>query len=172
MKQLILPALLQCLLLLFLIPKDKNEGEKELFRRQRWKAFDILIVLLVYHLAIFLYFHIYDTNYHIVKKFIGKNPYVLQLSLLIFIALYFKFKIKQSITSLGFAAIYLKRNILLGFIVASMALALFASIFFLLGRDPSSLRLVKALKEFSHPWHYVTFFLGTLVLLGPLMEEI
>jgi len=172
MKQLILPPILQLLLLLFLIPKDKNEGEKELFRRQRWETFDILIVFLVYNLAMFLFSYLFDTNFHIVKKFIGKNPYILHLSLLIFITLFFKFKIKQRITSLGFSTLDLKRNIFFGITIAFLALVFFASIFFLLGKDPSSLKSVQLLKNITHPWYYVTFFFGTLVLLGPLVEEI
>jgi len=170
MKHLLLIPLLHFLLLLFLLPKDKHKGEKKLFERQRWRTFDIFVVFSVYNLAMFLFFYL--TEFHFVKMFIAKNPYFLHLSLLIFIVLFFKFKIKQSITSLGFSTLDLRRNIIFGITIAFIALVFFGSIFFLLGKDPSSLKSVQLLKSITHPWYYVTFFFGTLVLLGPLVEEI
>jgi membrane protease YdiL (CAAX protease family) len=45
MKDLIVAAIGFIFLLLLLIPKDKNNGEKELFKAQHWDASDVAIVL-------------------------------------------------------------------------------------------------------------------------------
>jgi membrane protease YdiL (CAAX protease family) len=91
--------------------------------------------------------------------------------LLLFLILFFKFRIRRSIIILGFTSINFKKNVVLGILTGFIGFLIFFSIFSLLGRDPLSLRLVKAMKDTTNHWYYLTFFFGLFVLFAPLVEE-
>lgn len=100
MKNILSSALLQLFLLVFLLAKDKNDGEKELFRRQQWKPFDVLIIVVV-GLNFFPILNSYLIDSFLFKNMV-KNFCIPTLMQLIFLIIYFKFKLKQSIGILGF----------------------------------------------------------------------
>jgi hypothetical protein len=77
MKNIILSTALQLLPLAFLLRNDKNDGEKELFKKQSWKALDASIIVL--SVDFFSFVLHYLLKFDIVKQVAKPNPYILDL---------------------------------------------------------------------------------------------
>ena len=169
----------QIFLLLFFFAKDKNDGEKKLFKRQQWKALDVVIMLLLME-AYPLYFVL--VAYIFLQFNIDLRPlihslsnrdivfYVSVISLLLLI-LIFKFKFKQAFSILGFGKDELRRNIALGMLVGLAAFLTIDGLYLLLLPKQFEERVVEMLTTIRNPYDYFILFFGT-VFLGPLVEEV
>lgn len=170
----------QMFLLLFLFAKDKNDGEKELFKRQQWKIFDVVIVLLLTMEAYPLY--VVLVAYLFLKVNMDLRPliyslstkeltlYALMISLLLLILL-FTFRFKKNINILGFGKDNLKKNIGLGLVVALVAFITVDGFHLVLSAEKFKVNNMEKLTPLTTPLDYFVLFF-CVVLLGPFVEEI
>jgi len=159
---------MQFLFLLFLLRRDRNDGERELFIRQKFKPSDVLIVIL--SIGFLNLTSAYLASYQFTNSIIVGNPYILYLLFSVVILVLFKFKIKQSIGSLGFRINSTAKNIFLSIILALICYLLFLGSYRFLGLEPD-LYIFKAISKLNSVWYYVTYSF-TFIILGPFVEEI
>jgi uncharacterized protein len=175
----ILSIIGQIFLLLFLFTKDKNDGDKELFKKQQWKSFDIIIVLLVMEIYP-LYFIL--ATYIFLKMNIDLRPLIYSLSnrnIVVFVSLIslfllillFRFKFKQNINILGFSKVNIIKNIVLGILVAFAFFFIIDGLYLMLFPKQFQENIIEMITTLKNPVDYFLLFLGT-VLLGPFIEEI
>lgn len=175
MKFLIFYAIAQSLLLLFLFKKDKNDGEKELFRDQKWKASDVVIIMLSINILKFLLYYLPAFVPFIYQLILKKNLLIfhsfisLSLEAIILITL-FKFRIKQNIKIIGFKKNNLWKNIGLGIAVAFIMSLISIIIDLATGPDSSAIEIVREIRNLSGLSDYILYFF-VIVILGPIVEE-
>lgn len=178
MEFLIFYAIGQSFLLLFLFAKDKNDGEKEFFREQKWSASDIvLLVLSINVLELLLYYlletpFIYRSLYQLILR---KNPHIFHSFILLLLTCAFlitllRFRIKQNIKILGFKKNNLLKNIGLGMTTAFIFSLISVIIDLTTGPDSSAIEIVREIKNLSGLSDYILYFL-VIVILGPIVEE-
>ncbi len=175
----ILSIIGQLFLLLFLFAKDKNNGGKELFKKQQWKPSDIVIALLLMEVYP-LYFIL--PAYIFLKMNIDLRPIIHSLSnrdigfytsmfLLFLLFLLFKFKFKQSISILGFSKDKLIKKIGLGIFVALISFLIVDGLSLLVFPKQFQKNIVEMVTTTKNPLDYLLLFLGA-IFFGPFTEEV
>lgn len=155
-------------LLLLLRRDDKNDGEKELFKKQKWKISDVVITILSFYIIK----TIFTVMLHSLHKF-DLHIYALANKMSIFIAPVifflvvvglFKFKFRQDVRILGFKKSNLKKDIGLGISVALV------SYLIMLLLQQNTKDIFKVIKNFDNPLYY-PLFVFLVVILSPIIEE-
>ncbi|NIO44244.1 MAG: CPBP family intramembrane metalloprotease [Candidatus Aenigmarchaeota archaeon] len=172
MKNLITSFVLQLILLFLLLKEDRNDGEKELFKKQKWDASDVVIVVLSIGILNFLIVSLF--KFQFLGEFLRKS-YLFYVPLFLFflIVILFRFKFRQNIRVLGFTKTNLKRNIFLGILVAAINLAI-SSIFYFLFAKPGThaLPVIGVLRNFKNISYYLPYFFVLFsTILAPVVEE-
>jgi membrane protease YdiL (CAAX protease family) len=168
MKNVILSTVLQLLLLAFLLRNDKNDGEKELFKKQSWKGLDAAIVVLSADLFSFILHYL--LKFSIIKEAFKPNPCILDLVLFLSTLAVYELKIRQNLTYLGFNRSNLKNGILWAIGVALVSYGIHEILIIGISPGPEILNMIKALKKSNSVWFFFNFvFLH--IILGPLFEE-
>ncbi len=151
--------IVQLFLLLFLFAKDKNDGEKELFKRQQWKVSDVVIVLLLME-AYPLYFVL--VAYIFLKLNIDLRPLIHSLSNrdigfyasaveLLLLILLFKLKFKQNIRILGLGKANLRKNIGLGILIGLAAFMTVNGLYLLIFPKQVEKRVIEMVTTLKNP---------------------
>ena len=178
MKFLIFYALGQSFLLLFLLAKDKNDGEKALFREQKWNASDIVLLVLSINVLELLFYYLPAIPFichSIYQPILKKNPHILHSLILlsatsILLILIFRLRIKQSLNLLGFNRNNLMKNLGFGMAVAFSISLISAAIDFLKGIDGDAVAIANEVRNLSGPPDYILYYF-VIVILGPVVEE-
>lgn len=171
-------------LLLLLITKDKNGGEKELFKEQKWKGIDVAIVVTSYiSLELFMKMLFSITGFKSIDKQIlqlvlPKNQLILytilyNLILLIILIAIFKLRFKQGISALGIKKKDLIKNIELGLVFPFIYLIVFFILLLIRGPNINIYETepIKQIKNLTNILDYAVYFVF-IVILGPILEEI
>ncbi len=173
MSTFLLSSFLNLPSLLFLFGKDKNDGERNLFREQRWKSVDVVVIVLFTDLSIFLSY-VLRANYYFFDQLIIQNPYLVHLLLVFVLGAYLQIRCKQSIVALGFSTAKLGKHLGMGIcggVIAYLSCILFESTYeYILGPELSRTELAEWLIAQGRPLLYVTYSAAFLVA-GPLAEE-
>jgi membrane protease YdiL (CAAX protease family) len=160
---------LQCLLFLFLLAKDKNDGGKQIFREQHWKALDVLVVLFIYNLFVFAIS--YMRQFCFLNNLAIPTPYFLHSFLFLVLFLFLKFKFKSNVTVLGFRRSNLTRNVFIGVIVALLCVIVSVPYtLYMIKQNSLFLKILRQLKGINDMKVYVLYFLAT-DFLAPFVEE-
>lgn len=175
MRNFVFSVVIQGFLLIFLLKKDKNDGEKELFRRQQWKPIDVVIVVILINsyplLFLFLsyIFSMLDLNLYKISSKLGML--IAYVYLLLVLAYLFVFKFKQNIKILGLKKAGLKKNISLGLLIAFVSYLMVDGLYFLLWPNHYTMENIKLVKNLNSFLDYFLLFLIAFIL-GPFIEEI
>lgn len=169
MKDFIFIIIFQLLLLLFLLHKDKNDGEKELFRKQRWKTSDVLIIVLLLNVGRFAFD--YFSRYFPIRQFVVFNPYIFHLFLFILVIVFFKFLLKHNISDLGFRANNPIKIAIKAIAIGSIVYITYEISYWAYGPDSWTLNVVRALRHLRNPGYYISYFFAAVVC-GPFVEEV
>lgn len=172
----------QLFLLLLLFRKDVNDGEKELFKEQKWKGIDAAIVILSGNALTFFLYMLFSMES---LKFIYRQLFqlVLQKNQVIFYTLIYdsllsiilvaiiKFGFKQNMSVLGIKRKDLRKNIELG--LAFALIFSFVYLIFSLSRETNKLEIevIKRINNLNNILDYSLYFF-LIVILGPIVEEI
>jgi membrane protease YdiL (CAAX protease family) len=178
MKFIIFYTIAQSFLLLFLLKRDQNDGEKGLFRKQKWGASDaVFIVLGVSFLEFMLYYFasvpsIYQFVYQLILQ---KNPLIFHTFIFlslesIFLIMLFKFRIGQNISELGIKKNNLRKNIGLGMTVGFIISLIPVIINLTTGPNTSVNEIFREIRNLSGVPDYILYFFA-VVILGPIVEE-
>lgn len=170
MKDLIYVTIWQLLLLLLLITKDKNDGEKKLFKEQKWKAVDVLII--VFSINIFVYIVYFLSQVHTMYSILNvSRPFLIHLFILLLLVAFFRFRFKQSLRVLGFTKNNLRKIIGLGVAVAIINYFSFTVLYFLIGEPGTyGLDTIEELKSIEGLTDYM-LYIFTDIIFVPLVEE-
>jgi CAAX protease family protein len=174
MRNLIFSWIVQLFLLLLLLRNDKNNGEKELFKKQHWRASDVAIVVLSTNiLPLFFVLTVYilsrlDVNIHVPVTNI--HTFAVYVTLLVLVVVLFKFRFKTNAVAVGLKTNN-KRTILLGIVVGLMGYLLIDGSYLLLWPKRYIAEVTESVKISGTPMDLSLFLLVTL-LLGPIAEEV
>jgi membrane protease YdiL (CAAX protease family) len=168
MKNIILLTALQLLLLAFLLRNDKNDGGRELFKKQSWKALDVSIIVL--SVDFFSFILHYLLKFDIIKETFKPNPFILDLILFFSTLAIYELKIKQNLTYLGFNRNNLKRGFPWAIGVALISYGIHEILIIGIPPGPKTLNLIRALKDSTNVW-FCFNFVFLRIILGPLFEE-
>ena len=158
--------LFQLLLLLLLIAKDKNDGEKQLFRCQQWKAVDIIAITIILNLL--LSFYVICFNHSLFPSLDYDYFYLGEFILIILI---FKIRIKQDFVALGFKVDSWVKIASISIFAALFNFVLIYIIFFLLNRPKSfNLFTINEITSLKSTVEYVKYFFVAIIF-APLVEE-
>ncbi len=168
MKLLLVSAIPQVILLLLLLRKDKNDGEKELFKKQSWKALDAAIIVLAANFFSLIIHYLLKIK--IVEEFSKPYPYVVDLVVLFCTLGVYESRVKQNLTYLGFSRKNLKKGVLWAIAVALTLYVIHEILIIWISPAPGILNQIRALKNSGSVYFYYNLvFLP--VILGPLFEE-
>lgn len=168
MKDLILITIWQIFLLLFLIKKDKNSGEKELFKNQHWKAFDVVITVLFIDALKFIFYYLSKIDsMHLLLR---NNFYLFHLILFIFVIGLFKFKFKQSLKVLGFKKNDFKKSMGIGIVVALISYLIYHILYLSIGPSSYTLNVIEKLRTMNFSFYFMQYII-TGIILVPVVEE-
>lgn len=158
------------MLLLLLIAKDKNDGERELFKEQKWKAVDVLII--VFSINIFVYIVYFLSRVHTMHSILNvSRPFLVHLFVLLLIVAFFRFRFKQSLRVLGFTKNKLKKIIGLGVAVAIINYFSFTVLYLLIGEPGTyGLQTIEELKSLEGLTDYMLYIFTDIIFI-PLVEE-
>jgi membrane protease YdiL (CAAX protease family) len=163
------PFILQFFLLLLLIRKDKNDGERALFKSQRWGARHIFIfVLSVNLITVVGYYIVLEGG---VRKYLTKlEPFVFPLLVLLVLIVLFKYQIRQSIGSFGFKT--KKKHVFLAAMIA-LGWHIFRCVFLYFVKGPRGLtfEVFNEVSILNFNWFYSTRLFNS-VLFGAIIEEV
>ncbi len=168
MKNIILSTALQLLLLAFLLRNDKNDGEKELFKKQSWEALDVSIIVLSVDFFSFILHYLLEFN--IIKEAAKPNPYILDLVLFFSTLAIYELRIKQNLTYLGFNRNNLKKGVPWAIGVALISYGTHEILIIGISPGPEIVNLIKVLKNSTNVW-FCFYFVFLRIILGPLFEE-
>lgn len=98
MVHIIIPISVQIVLLFFLLFKDKNDGEKDLFRKQRWSVSNILITILLFNIFIYITSLLKHIGYLSIMK---RNVSIYGLIVFLSFLLLYRIRFKQDVNNLG-----------------------------------------------------------------------
>jgi len=163
-------TILQFILFSFLLVKDRNDGEKEIFKKQSWRSSDVLIIILASNLLFYI-FLFYRGKYFYLDQLVLDNPYIFHLYNLIVIVMYFRLKLKESVFILGFKRFNMINLVGAGIFIGMVCYgigALMVALNLLSWGDNMSLETWQ--KIFNKPWRYITYFLG-FIIFAPIAEE-
>lgn len=174
-----LSIIAQLFLLLFLLAKDKNDGEKDLFKRQQWNVLDVVIALALYA-ALPLYFAV--PAYVFFECGVDLRPFLYAMTnrafvfygmalCLVLLIVTFKVRFKQRITMLGIGRANLKRNIALGVCIGLAAFVTFNELYLLFLPKRFQPEVAEMVAKSRTIVDYI-FVFGGVVFLGPLVEEV
>jgi uncharacterized protein len=177
MKHIIIYLSLQNILLLFLLRKDRNDGEKKLFKQQPWKPshvvliiFSMTIFLLILNLLVYFLYHFLNINlYNLTKPF---YPYFLLLCLSLLLITLLQRK-KQGFRTLGFKKETLMKNIGIGIGVAILFFIIHIALVLFVKQIKPGFNIIDPLlvkKYLDSSFGIVTYFFAS-ILWGPFVEE-
>ncbi len=177
MRTLIIYLFFQNILLLLLFANDKNDGEKEIFKRQRWTASNVVFIILPMTIFIlFLYFVVYYlshlTNTDLFIPTAKYYPYALLLFATFLLIVLFRAK-KQSIRVLGVKKKNLGKIIGIGLGVSLLSYASYFILYLLMKQLKPDFHLASSLiaKQYlSNPLSFVIYFCAN-VFWSPIVEE-
>jgi membrane protease YdiL (CAAX protease family) len=147
--------------LLFLLTKERHNGEKELFKRQKWQPCDVVIIMIIWNIILILstfmalnFKSIYKLNF----------AFLVSLFLLLIILGYAKVKYKQKNTDFGFRKSLHANLFFISFVLGSFLFVIF-SMLLLYSADSNEFLIIK--KYF----YYIQsgFF---LLFITPVLEEL
>lgn len=163
--------------MLFLIKRDKNDGEKELFKKQRWKALDLLIIFLSIDIFLIVLNYVARENmglYAFINEF---YVYIMYIFICFLLIILFEVRIKQGIKLLGFEKTNYKKNIFLGIITGCIGFIMVNYVVIhymnvILGNPHNNLAypIEELRKQRSLSGYF--FFYFTVLLMGPFIEEV
>ncbi|HUL37004.1 MAG TPA: type II CAAX endopeptidase family protein [Thermodesulfobacteriota bacterium] len=175
MKNLIFSWIVQLFLLLLLFKHDKNDGERELFKKQHWKSFDVAIfVLLVNTLPFLLALTLYilsRLNINIHMPVTNIHTFAIYMALLVLLIVLFKFRFKKSVEALGIETNNVRRTILLGIFVGLISYLLIDGSYLLFWPKRYATEVARTIKTSGTSMDLPFYFL-VAVLLGPVVEEV
>ena len=152
----------QLLLLLFLISKDKNDGEKELFREQTWRP--SIVVFFILSINIYAYSTYYLTKFP-PKWSISNISWLFYFHLFLFLLIcVFILKIKKNIRILGFKKCVLKKY--WGLILISFLILLLPYILGNLNKITVIAEDIKGMGLFNG-----SVYIILVTITGPIIEE-
>lgn len=170
MKPLLSVTIWQVLIIVFLIAKDKNDGEKELFKAQPWRSADILLVICL--INIFAYSSYFLSSTRFIRSFfeISRQFLFHSFILLIIIALV-KIRAKQSFSILGYKKDDLKKVVGLGIATAFSIYLILNILYFAFAKYGTYAgNIIEEIKGFEKPLDYIVYMLMA-VIIGPIIEE-
>jgi uncharacterized protein len=157
-------------LLFLLLFKDKNDGEKDLFRKQNWSVTNILITVLITNFSACVLLVLQATDYIVVIK---RNISLFTLIVFLSFLLLFRIKFKQNAKTLGFNGIRFEKIALWVLCIVPVLISIFlniaplititSGIVFRMGNITTSISLNQLISIFD--WFF------TAIALGPIMEE-
>jgi membrane protease YdiL (CAAX protease family) len=159
---------LQFLLMLLLIPKDKNDGERELFKNQNWKPWHVLILISLMNLISI--FSNYFLRFEFVKDLIRIIPFASHLLYFCVLLILVKFQDQLSIQAIGFKTN--KKQVLIAIVITlGWYTMLCTPLYFKKGSGILILDVVKKINNLGFTWSYAAI-LFHYIILGPIIEEI
>lgn len=159
-------VIIQLLLLLLLIPKERNDGGKAIFKLQEWKANDI--VLTVTFLSIFALLLIANNHYKVIRY----SYFINYLIAITGILLLFKYKIKQKIFTLGIFFDNLRPYIsLIVLVVIGKMLSVYFIDLIFFSKDTYNKNTLQELIELESFTGYAKYFMSAIII-SPIIEEI
>lgn len=170
MKSLIFTTISQIFFLILLFAKDKNDGEKELFKKQQWKALDVIIVICSINIFIYIiHFLSQIPSIYLILKF--SNLFLFHLFLFLLLIALFIFRFKQNFRVLGFNKNNLKKVIGLGIAVAIIGYLCFSALYLLIGKPGSyALEVIEELRSLKNFTDY-TLYVFVSIIFAPFVEE-
>jgi hypothetical protein len=165
------------MLLLLLFAKDENDGEKEIFKGQRWTASNVVFIIFPMTIFIlFLYFVVYYlsrlTNTDLFIPTAKYYPYALLLFATLLLIVSFRSK-KQGIRVLGVQKENLRKIISVGLGVSLLSYASYLILYLLMKQLKPHFCLMSSLiarQYLSSPVSFVIYFFAN-VFWGPIVEE-
>ena len=156
----IISIFLQVMILLFLLAKDKNDGEKDFFKSQQWKSSDVVITIVIYNIFVIildfmvLYFKpIYKLNF----------AYLVSLFMFLIILGFIKVRYQQDNIDFGFKKNIHAKLFIMPFVFGSI-LFVVLSMTLLLATDSREYLIIKKC------FYYIQC--GFLLLfISPVLEE-
>ncbi len=175
MKNLILSWIVQLFVLLLLFKKDKNDGEKKLFKDQHWRTFDVVIVVLMMNIlplvfGLMLYI-LSKLNVNIHMPVTNIHSFAIYVALLVFLIALFKFRFKKSVGVLGIETNNVKRTIWLGILVGLISYLLIDGSYLLFWPNRYATEVARTIRTSGTPIDLSLYFFVAL-LVGPVLEEV
>jgi membrane protease YdiL (CAAX protease family) len=156
----------QIILLLFLLAKNKNDGEKDLFKQQQWTALNVVcLILLVNAFRISEFYiatHVTNGSYLLKNSYL----YLFYSFLTILIVSFFKFK-KAKLHVLGIITDNIPRLVLIGIGTAAINYLLYIAL-----SELTNLSLSTIIQQDIYKRNNYALYIFTAVLWGPVIEEI
>jgi len=138
--KMIISIILQIIVLLFLLTKERHNGEKELFKRQKWQPCDVVIIMIIWNIILILstfmalnFKSIYKLNF----------AFLVSLFLLLIILGYAKVKYKQKNTDFGFRKSLHANLFFISFVLGSFLFVIF-SMLLLYSADSNEFLIIKS----------------------------
>jgi membrane protease YdiL (CAAX protease family) len=175
MKNLVFSWIVQLFLLLLLFRNDKNDGEKDLFKKQHWRISDVAIaVLLINTLPFFFVLTVYalsKLNINIHGPVTNIHSFAIYISLLVILIVLFKFRFKKNTEVLGIRKNGIKRTIWLGIFVGLIGYLLIDGSYLLFWPKRYAEEVTRTVKISEGPVG-LSLYLLVALLLGPVVEEV
>lgn len=174
MNKIVIITGIQLILFLFLLGKDKNNGVKELFKKQQWKNTDVIIVLFLMNsypaLFVVAYFLLLTISIDLYKISAEIELFATYIMLILIFLLLFKYKFKQRITVLGMARKDLLKHSGYSVAIAFACYIALNILFLLVWPDKYVAAGIHNVRDI-HDHLDVFLFLFATVLLAPIIEE-
>lgn len=162
------PFVLQFFLLLLLIRKDRNDGERELFKNQKWMPSHVVAILLSVNLtAAFSFFLV---RYWLGMEWVKIGPYVYHLLFIFGLVILFKYLIRQDIRAIGFKTnkkqVFVAVMIVTGWHIIQCVL-----LYIIKGPAGLNFEVLEDIGRLNEAWYYSLRIFHS-VILASVIEEI
>lgn len=175
MKNLTFFWIAQLFLLLLLFRKDKNDGGKELFKKQHWKMSDVAVVVLPISVSPFLLvlmgYILSKLNVNSHGTTTSVHSFAIYIGLLVLLIVLFKFRFKKNTEVLGVRKNDIKQTIFPGIFLGLIGYLLIDASVLLLWPKRYAEEVTKAIRMPKAPVE-LSLYLLVALLLGPVVEEV
>lgn len=164
MKEIISVGIWHAFILLLLLREDRNDGGKDLFKRQTWNFKDVLIVLISIDVFTFILYSLKINKYFNFYPFLSLH--IVLILLLVFIV---KIRYKEKLKSLGISIS--KKTIIYGLCGGILDFLIIYAIYYVFGDIEKSFYHAKLEIASINGFFDYIFYLSTIILIGPAIEE-
>lgn len=170
MKYLLVVTISQFLLLTLLFAKNKNDGEKALFRAQPWTAYDVVLVVSLLNITAYLVYFL--SGLKILQPSFNKYSIIIFNFILILLFIYIiRLRRRRIFNILGLGKYNIIQSVLLGIATAVGIWLVFNVLYLAFGRrDDYALNIVNDIRVLDSYFDY-TIYVLTVVVVAPITEE-
>jgi uncharacterized protein len=159
--------IVQFVLLLSLISKDINDGEKTLFKTQKWGRVSVIIFIIINNSMVIINYYSY-----LFRPILKINGYISYIILLLIILLLFKYLIRQDIRLLGLKLNNIQNNIIPILLVAFINFIVLLLIAMIVKNGAIfSVKVIQQYLNISTSLNNIILLL-VITVIGPIVEEV